>query len=477
MKPLPIVICAALLLPSIVLLGQDGHYWSENYGNKSMLLSGTVNASVEDLGAVFYNPARLGMIENPAFAISAQVYEWRTLKAEDNEQGIKLNNSSFGGAPSLAAGTFKIPFLKNHRFAYSFLTRQRTKLDYFARIEREGDLIEGLPGEHDIFNGSLDVKTNFKEEWIGLTWAPPSSKKIGVGLSTFISTLNKGNLISVDMNALNEFDQAAYYSVNRKYGYDSYGLLWKLGLVWELEKVRFGLTITTPRINVYGSGSTLIEDHLVGVDTTGDGMVDDGYIFNIQENLNLRHRTPWAIGFGMGIPFSKGLVHLSAEWYDRISKYDILKIEPFIGQSTGDTIRFALEERLESVLNYGIGIEWHFNEKLSAYGSFASNYSAVPDNINRLSDFKESTNNSIFQADFFQFGGGFAISTKAIEITIGATYTGASNTFKNEIDFPEDGEDNVDGSSLSRLTFSHWKFILGFSFPFADKLTKNFEGE
>ena len=57
-------------------IAQNAHYWSENYGNRSMLLSGTVNASVEDLGLVFYNPGRLGLIENPAFVISAKVYEW-----------------------------------------------------------------------------------------------------------------------------------------------------------------------------------------------------------------------------------------------------------------------------------------------------------------------------------------------------------------------------------------------------------------
>ena len=78
-----------------LVIPQDGHYWSDNYGNRSMLLSGTVNASVEDLGLVFYNPARLGMIENPAFAISAKVYEWRTLKVEENSEEIELKNSSF----------------------------------------------------------------------------------------------------------------------------------------------------------------------------------------------------------------------------------------------------------------------------------------------------------------------------------------------------------------------------------------------
>jgi hypothetical protein len=115
-------------------LAQDGHYWSENYGNKSMLMSGTVNASVEDFGAVFYNPGRLSQIENPAFVISAKVYEWSTLKIKDGiDDGVDLTRTNFGRAPSMVAGTFKVPFLKNHKFAYSFLTRQTTQTDFFIR--------------------------------------------------------------------------------------------------------------------------------------------------------------------------------------------------------------------------------------------------------------------------------------------------------------------------------------------------------
>ncbi len=454
---------------------QDGNYWSENYGNRSMLLSGTVNASVQDLGAVFYNPGRLGLIENPAFAISAKVYEWRTFKIEDNDEGINLNKSNFGGAPSLAAGTFKLPFLKGHKFAYSFLTRQRSKIDFFTRIEREGDLINGLPGENDIFNSKLDIKSEFREEWIGLTWSPPTTKNYNFGLSTFISTLNKGNSLGVDMNAINEFNQAAYYSANRSYSYNSYGILWKLGFAMKLNKLLMGLTITTPRINAINNGSFLFEDYLVGVDTTGDGNNDDGYIFNSQNNLKVKYKSPWAVGFGIGIPLSKGTVHISTEWYSQIQEYSILRIDPFVGQSTGDSVRFELEENLKSLLNLGIGLEWHFNDKISAYGSFATDFSAVLDELNRLSEFDEKTSNSIFKADFYQFGGGVALNTRLVEITFGATYKGGSDTFESELDFPDEG-DPAEDSATTKISFRQLRFILGFSFPFGDKTIGNIGG-
>ena len=61
---------------------QDGHYWTQQYGTRSMLLSNSVIGGVEDLGAVYYNPGRLGLIENPAFLLSAEVYEWTRYRVE-----------------------------------------------------------------------------------------------------------------------------------------------------------------------------------------------------------------------------------------------------------------------------------------------------------------------------------------------------------------------------------------------------------
>ncbi len=468
------------IAPIFLVYSQDGHYWSENYGNRSMLLSGTVNASVEDLGAVFYNPGRLGLIDNPAFAISAKVYEFKKVKVKDGvDEGVDLNKSNFGGAPSLAAGTFEVPFLKGHKFAYAFLTRQRSNADFFVRVEKEGDVVDVLPGQ-EVFNGKLNYSSKYNEEWIGMTWAPPLRKGIGLGVSGFLSNLDKSTSISVDMNALNEEGKAAYSSANRGYNYMAYSLLWKLGLALDFSAVRVGLTVTTPGIKLYSDGSAIFEDYLVGVDTTGDGILDDAYIFNNQDNLKIKKKSPWAIGLGLGIPFSKGTIHLSAEWYSKIGEYTILNIDPFVGQSTQDTIRFALKDKLNGVINYGAGIEWDFSEKVTAFASFATNYSAVPSEVDRFFEFKETTNNSAFQADFYQFGGGISINTKAVEITAGATYNSGQQTINRAIDFPgEEESTNTGGADTSTISYSQWRFILGFSFPFAEKFTlgKKKEGE
>ena len=77
----------ALTFASTEVNSQSAHYWTESFGTRSMLLNGVVIGSVEDLGAVYYNPARLSQFESPAFVISGQVYELSSVIIE-NGKGV-----------------------------------------------------------------------------------------------------------------------------------------------------------------------------------------------------------------------------------------------------------------------------------------------------------------------------------------------------------------------------------------------------
>ncbi|UCS92622.1 hypothetical protein KZP23_18310 [Echinicola marina] len=126
--------------------GQNHHFWTRNYGSESMLLNGAVIGSVEDLGAVYYNPARLGLIKNPAFVISADVYELNNYKIEDAVGSrTDLNKSNFGGAPSLAAGSIKVKNLSKHSFAYAILLRSNSDLGISYHNDYERDIIPSVP--------------------------------------------------------------------------------------------------------------------------------------------------------------------------------------------------------------------------------------------------------------------------------------------------------------------------------------------
>ncbi len=100
------------LFNSTYLIAQDAHYWTEQFGNRSMLLSGSVIGSVEDLGTVFYNPSRLASEQTSSFLISAKALQLVTIKVKDGIGKADLSNNRFGSTPTLIAGSFDFKKVK-----------------------------------------------------------------------------------------------------------------------------------------------------------------------------------------------------------------------------------------------------------------------------------------------------------------------------------------------------------------------------
>jgi len=145
----------------------QGNYRQENYGNRSILLSGNVTGSVSDLGLTYYNPARLAIVENVAFTINAKTYELKQVELTntfgDNET---IKDSEFNGLPSMVAGTFKFPSLEKDHFAYAFIskTRESTSLAYDTGILID-EIITDFPGD-ELFLGRVALDSSIKDEWV-----------------------------------------------------------------------------------------------------------------------------------------------------------------------------------------------------------------------------------------------------------------------------------------------------------------------
>lgn len=462
------VIIILLLTIPVISFGQDGHYWTEQFGNKSMLLSGTVNANVNDLGLVYYNPGRLAQIENPAFVISAKVYELLKINIVDGlGEGEDLKISDFGGAPNLIAGTFKLPFLKNHHFAYSYLTRYRQNSDFNTRSANEDQNVGETYYEH--LSAKMSSASNFNEDWLGITWSYAVNEKLSVGLSTFGTQTKNSGALEVQLQGLTNTDDVHMVNFNRQLDINVIGLLWKAGLATKWKKINMGLTITTPRINFSGSGSSVYEDFITGIDSLEGEPVDDIYIENHQEDLSSTLKSPLAIGAGISFKLRNSIIHLSGEWFDKVNAYTLMESEPFEGQSTEDTITVRLVDDLKSVFNFGIGFEYYVNEKFEVYGSFATDFSAVNSDASFLYEFDATISNSKFEGEIFHFGGGVNMNLKWAELTLGATYASSARDVPRPLNI---GGDEILGSDeFSSLKYSRLRFIVGFSFPFATQIT------
>ncbi|TAJ15720.1 long-chain fatty acid transport protein [Marinilabiliaceae bacterium JC017] len=469
-------ICYLLIANLISILGQDAHYWTEQYGTKSMLLSGSVVGSVSDLGAVYYNPARLGVIENPAFVISAKVHQLKKVTIEDAlGDNIDLKKSEFGGVPSLVAGTFKIKWLPKHRFAYAFLTRHNSDLDFSTRQDVFGDVIEEMPGEEH-FSGEVRLAKKFDEEWIGGTWSYPINPNVSVGVSSFFTTRSQKGRIRNQMQSYSEAKEVSVMVMDYNYSFQHYGLNWKIGVALEYDNIMLGMTITTPKVSLSGDGSLQYDNIFTGINNDPENSV---YEVALQDGLTAKYKTPWSIAAGVGFNFWKGTLHLSTEYFSKVDRYTVMKADPFTGQSSGKKLEHELFQDLKSVLNYGIGYEMTFSEKVKAFASYSSDYSSTDGGTGGAIIAPGIERNiSTFSSDLNHLGGGIMLTFKGADITLGTTYSFAKQKIQRPLDFPDGDNDPIFGAdNMSTIHWSRWRFIVGISIPFFKDVAKKWENK
>lgn len=448
--------------------GQDGHYWNHNYGTTSSLLGGVVIGSVIDMGSIYYNPGQLALSESPSLVLGGNVYQYESILVEDalgNNRDIK--DSNLGGVPELLAFSFDIPKLPNHRFAISFLTRRQSAFDILVRPQV---LIDNSSFGQGVVlaNGEVGINTDVREDWFGLTWSYKVSPNISFGLSNFFTRRKKIDSFNVRFQAID--NDVVVFNRYRDYTIKNIGLLWKAAMSINLFPITAGLIITTPRINISGDGAYLYEDLFAGLDIDGDGTLDNIYASNFQEGIESVFRSPWAVGLGAGVSLRKATVHISAEWYSKVNRYTLLDPEPFYRQSDGELIDIKVVDDLNDVLNYGLGLDYKFKENFSVYASIATDFSAVKESDNnKFLGNEENINNSTSKADFLHFTVGSSFIVKKAEFTIGLGYAYGDQTIPRPVNLPDENNPIFDETAISKVIFSRWKFILGFSIPFLSK--------
>ncbi len=463
-----------LIFFSVKLQAQTAHYWTESYGTRSMLLNGVVVGSVEDLGAVFYNPARLSQFETPAFVISGQVYELNGLTIKNGlGDNIDLNQNSFGGGPSLVSGTFKLRFLEGHQFAYAFLTRNESPFNFSFTFSDFGDFVEAFPGE-EYFSGEIRLSNSYKDNWMGLSWSYPINEKLSVGATAFYSNAERSASLKYQLQAYSlDSMQTGMYIDKRAYSYKSQSILGKFGISYQGDKLSLGLTLTTPKLEGIGSGTTSYETFLAGVDSTRLSPTGNIYIIDNQGDLESTSKSPFSIAIGSGIKLSKrSLLHLSAEYYAGIPAYTIIQSAPFVGQSTQEELQLTVEEELLPIINYGLGLEIFINENVSMFGSFATDFAAIESGDDRIIELSTTFNNNTFTADVYHFGFGIDVKTKFADLTIGSTYSTSKELVEREFSI-DDGNDPV--TKNAEIILSRWQFLIGFQFHYGEQLKAKFE--
>lgn len=439
----------------ILLYGQ-GHYNQENFGNRSMLLGGNVTGSVEDLGLTYYNPARIALVEEPVFSINAKAYQYNSANLKNAfGRDTKLSDSRYEGVPGMVSGTYNIEKWPKHHFAYSFLSKQRSKIGVeVSRDLKSGGLIDEIE-ELERFVGNFKLNDNKTDEWFGIAWGMKLKDNLSIGASAFASIYSNSATYVLGLATLGDLSGVNLFNTEVKYGQTSYGLFFKAGLAWNLKNVELGLNLDLPYLEIVKSGKFRYQRFLSG--TEGGNDVFQYYDF---KDLDATRKEPVGISIGAGVPLGKHKLHLKADWHGKVSAYERLVIPQIEEDGEG----FALMEELRSVINFGAGIELYLNDHLDLYGSFSTDFSPIKSNAS-IFDLIEYNSDSNFDADYYHYALGFNVKLKRAQVIIGATYSTASGNFGDPIQFPDPDLEVPVNDDPSRLTLTRWRLILGLEIP------------
>ncbi|UCF63668.1 MAG: hypothetical protein JSW33_14070 [bacterium] len=450
-----LTIVVILSISGTHLSAQDSHYWNLQYGTRSTLLGGAVIGSVSDMAATYYNPAALALFPNPEILLSGKVYQVNTLNLKGGaDEGIDLSSSQVDAAPSLFAGSFTFKWLKDHKLSYSILTRQQMKYG----IEGRRGIMRDITSGQELVGRELTADQNLSDLWFGISWAYAWNSKIAVGITQYLAVRDQKARNQFLVQSLNPAGNVAMATLIRQFDYKNFRTLWKGGMGINLDPLTLGITITTPSLNLTGSGSALLNAAASDVDLDGDGTEDQLFAANYQQDVSSTYHTPFSIGGGLSYKWGKTRVHASAEWFDAVQKFRVLETSNFEAQSSGESLENRVDHELKSIINYGIGIEINFKEKLNGYTSFVTDYSAaVPET---------RTNLAISFWDIYHLAAGLAFTLGRSEFTLGVNYAFGSDNLKRSLAFPEFSvsENLEDFLQNAELSYRRLKFLIGFSF-------------
>ena len=440
-----LIAASFILLSAISINAQEDNYWNLQYGTRSTLLGGTVIGSVSDLSATYYNPGAIALFPDVKFILSAQAYQYDNYKIKDGAgEGRDLDFASITPSASFAAFNIKFDFLNGDRIVVSILTRQTNQVEFKTRLIDSIEVIESSPGKEN-FAGGIDYDQNFKDIWAGLTYSTKINEVFGLGFTGYVAVKNYANQNIIILEALKTDGEIASFTKIYNYSYNNWRTLLKAGLGINLSPLTMGLSLTTPSLNILGSGSVGTHLFVSGLDT-------NSFSSNYQDDVKSEYKTSWAAGIGGAYRLNEFKFHFSAEWFDAVNEFYVLDTEPYISQSSGEVLTNDLTHQTKSVINYGFGIDYFAADSLIFSASIVSDYSAKVEEI-------QLNQPQTLGLDLFHLSAGSTFKVWKTLLTIGLVYTFGSQTIGENIDLIPGGSDEIESEAM--LDYSQIKVILG----------------
>ena len=230
---------------------QDAHYWTYGYGPVGQLTEGTIVGGVEDLSAVYYNPAALALLEQPRFVIGLTSVQFAKIDIpEAAGAGLDINQTIFDVVPSMVAGNIGENRGQADHFAFAFLSRNNFDWDLgYTNVQVSGSSPDASAG----FGRS---RQRLVEYWVGGSWAHRIKDRLAIGVSPFVAyrvQRNRRSLTREDLTA----DTSSAASIGSENEYTHVRLLAKAAVAWRPGRWELGANVTVPGVKIWSSSRFL----------------------------------------------------------------------------------------------------------------------------------------------------------------------------------------------------------------------------
>jgi hypothetical protein len=425
---------------------QDSHYWTNQYGTEASLLGELVVGSTHDFSSTFYNPGTLALTTDQVLTISSDAYQITQVNITNESPAVpNLESNTSGSAPSIVAFRLQLDELGKNQIAFSVLVRDVVSADFYGRDITKTDTSGTMANDGIIFEDNI-------ETWVGFSWGRKITEKIGIGISQNIALRSNRQRLQIINQVLEDPQTSATRIIYSDTYFNNFKILWKAGIIFDHRPLSFGFTVTTPSLNLFNyTGESSI--NISQINSAGE---EQFIAVNDEDGLTSEFKTPFSIAFGAAYHLEKTSFYFSAEWFGKISSYEVLNTQPVLVVPTGEVLPNTNYLSRRSIINFGLGIDHKLGKDLSLYGSIFTNNSAKnPD---------ETSKYSLSGYNIIHFLGGVALKYDIIDLILGLGYATGNNeveSLDNIID--PSNYTSVNDDSYSEISYRGYKIVFAFS--------------
>ena len=437
-----------------LIVAQSFNHWTRSFNEESSLLSGAVVGGGAGPSAIYFNPSSISEISESKLSFHASLFSFKAYNiknalGDDNH----LKWSTVQIEPRFLSYMIKPKKHPEWSFELAFLNNENYRVDMASSVDKRIDILKTFPGEERYY-ATFQFQNRYRDDWIGAGWSWRLSNRLSVGVSMFVTVRTNEYSYNLSIEAYpidssqgitaDEFYSAHYQEIEYL-KYSDYRLLWKVGVLYKMERVSLGACVTTPSVGgIYSDGKRVSRSRRQSNITSPESgePLSDYFIGDYKEkkDVTVNHKSPLSLAAGLTW-YSKSknqIFYSTLEYFGGIDPYRIVEANEGTHIATGTvTGNIEMNEWLtfvsgaNPVFNAAFGYSWTINDQLLLMAGVRTDFNYVRNlNFDPYTERKALKNIAV---DNYHISGGLSWNVLGQDLITGLQYTLGRETNQRQI--------------------------------------------